>query len=154
MTSGQTMWRVVVPTALTAVLSTGSAVAVNYATGGDHSGWMWVAVAVLTVGVFAVSLWTQAAGSSTASQPMAPGVVASGARSVAVHGSPAGPIRTGDDGVSAAAPHASSPSPVPGPAPRPAPGAVAASGERAVAISGDPGAEITTGDRHVPPAQQ
>ncbi len=62
--SGQTVSRVIAPTAVTAVLSTGLAIAVNYATGGDHSVWMWVAVAVLTVGVFAASLWMQLAQSS------------------------------------------------------------------------------------------
>lgn len=51
------MWRVVVPTAATAGLSTALAVAINVATGGGHSVWAWVAVAVLTVGVFVVSLW-------------------------------------------------------------------------------------------------
>ncbi len=50
MASGQSVWRVVVPTAVTAGVSTGLAVAVNYATGGDRSVWMWVAVVVLTVG--------------------------------------------------------------------------------------------------------
>ncbi|WP_431957989.1 hypothetical protein [Nocardia lijiangensis] len=59
MSSGQTLLRVVLPTAVTAVLTTGLAVAVNYATGGDHSVWAWVAVVVLTVGVFAASLWVQ-----------------------------------------------------------------------------------------------
>ncbi|MET8779079.1 hypothetical protein ABZV58_29095 [Nocardia sp. NPDC004654] len=68
MVSGQTVSRVVVPTALAALLSTGLAVAVNYATGGGHSVWVWVAVAVLTVGVFAASLWMQLAQSSAAPQ--------------------------------------------------------------------------------------
>ncbi|MBF6297765.1 hypothetical protein IU459_09430 [Nocardia amamiensis] len=49
----------ILPTAATAAMTTGLAVAVNYATGGDHSAWTWVAVAVLTVGVFAASLWVQ-----------------------------------------------------------------------------------------------
>ncbi|MFR9773176.1 hypothetical protein [Nocardia sp. SC052] len=69
MFSGQTVSRVVAPTALTALLSTGLAVAVNYATGGGHSVWVWVAVAVLTAGVFAASLWMQLAQSSADSQP-------------------------------------------------------------------------------------
>ncbi|WP_229740406.1 hypothetical protein [Nocardia rhizosphaerihabitans] len=49
-------------------MSTGLAVAVNYATGGDHSAWMWVAVAALTVGVFAVSLWMQSGQSVAAGE--------------------------------------------------------------------------------------
>jgi hypothetical protein len=57
--SEQSVWRVVVPTTVTAGLSTGLAVAVNYATGGYHSAWMWVAVVVLTAGVLAASLWAQ-----------------------------------------------------------------------------------------------
>lgn len=57
MASWQTVSRVVVPTAVTAVMSTGLAVAVNYATGGDHSAWMWAAVSALTVGCFGASLW-------------------------------------------------------------------------------------------------
>lgn len=59
MAPGQTLSRVILPTAATAVMTTGLAVAVNYATGGDHSVWTWVAVVVLTVGVFAASLWVQ-----------------------------------------------------------------------------------------------
>ncbi|MGV9835332.1 hypothetical protein ACWDUL_14230 [Nocardia niigatensis] len=58
------MLRVVMPTAATAVLATGLAVAVNYATGANHSVWAWVAVVALTVGVFAVSLWVQHAPST------------------------------------------------------------------------------------------
>lgn len=69
--SGQTLSRVVAPTAVTAVLSTGLAVAINYATGGDHSGWMWVAVGALTVGVFAAALWVQHAQSTAGEQPRA-----------------------------------------------------------------------------------
>ncbi|WP_063010643.1 hypothetical protein [Nocardia nova] len=57
--SRQTLSRVVAPTAVTAVMTTALAVAVNYATGGDHSVWTWVAVAALTGGVFAASLWLQ-----------------------------------------------------------------------------------------------
>jgi hypothetical protein len=49
-------------------------VAVNYATGGGHSLWMWVAVAVLTAGVFAASLWTQSTQSSTLSNESTRGV--------------------------------------------------------------------------------
>ncbi|MGY2112997.1 hypothetical protein ACW9HR_03665 [Nocardia gipuzkoensis] len=69
MASGQSVWRVVAPTAVTAGVSTGLAVAVNYATGGDRSAWMWVAVAVLTVGVFAASLWAQRTESAPAAAP-------------------------------------------------------------------------------------
>lgn len=57
--SNHTVSRVVVPTALTALTSTGLAVVVNLATGGGHSMWMWVAVAVLTLCGFGVSLWAQ-----------------------------------------------------------------------------------------------
>ncbi|MEU1548966.1 hypothetical protein [Nocardia sp. NPDC005745] len=57
--SGQTLSRVALPTAATAATSTALAAAVNYATGSDHSAWTWVAVVVLTVGVFAASLWVQ-----------------------------------------------------------------------------------------------
>ncbi|WP_157115173.1 hypothetical protein [Nocardia niwae] len=64
----------VVPTAATAVLSTGLAVAVNYATGGGRSVWMWLAVAVLTVGVFATSLWMQRAQSSPVAPEPASGI--------------------------------------------------------------------------------
>ncbi|WP_327113960.1 hypothetical protein OHB12_33025 [Nocardia sp. NBC_01730] len=76
MTSGRVLARVAVPTAVTAVMSTGLAVAVNYATGGDHSLWMWIAVAVLTVGVFAASLWTQSAQyPTTGGDPAARGIL-------------------------------------------------------------------------------
>lgn len=74
MASGQAVRRVVVPTAATAVLSTGLAVTVNYATGGGHSVWMWLAVAVLTVGVFATSLWMQRAQSSPVAPEPASGI--------------------------------------------------------------------------------
>lgn len=57
--AGQSVWSVVAPTGLTATLSTGLAISVNVATGGGHSVWAWVAVAVLTMGAFAVSLWIQ-----------------------------------------------------------------------------------------------
>ncbi|QBS41315.1 hypothetical protein DMB37_15485 [Nocardia sp. CS682] len=46
-------------TAAGAVVTIGSGVIVNLATSGDYSGWVWVAVPVLTVAVFAVSLWAQ-----------------------------------------------------------------------------------------------
>ncbi|MFF5034493.1 hypothetical protein [Nocardia salmonicida] len=65
--SWQVVRRVAVPTGVTAVVTTGLAVAVNYATGGDHSMWAWVAVAVLTVAAFGTSLWLQ-----FAAQPSAP----------------------------------------------------------------------------------
>ncbi|MGW6122366.1 hypothetical protein ACWFRF_25185 [Nocardia sp. NPDC055165] len=64
--SGQTLSRVVALTATTALMTTGLAVAVNYATGGDHSVWMWVAVVVLTIGVFGASLWAQSGQSTPA----------------------------------------------------------------------------------------
>ncbi|MGV9540167.1 hypothetical protein [Nocardia beijingensis] len=71
----QAVRRVAVPTAVTAVFSTGLAVAVNYATGGDHSVWMWAAVAVLTVAAFVGSLWMQlAAGPPSAGAELVPGV--------------------------------------------------------------------------------
>ncbi|MGV9336957.1 hypothetical protein [Nocardia sp. NPDC003726] len=65
--SWQAVRRVAVPTGVTAVVTTGLAVAVNYATGGDHAAWAWVAVAVLTVAAFGTSLWLQ-----LAAQPPAP----------------------------------------------------------------------------------
>ncbi len=71
MVAGQTWSRIVLPTAATAVMTTGLAVAVNYATGGDHSVWMWVAVGVLTVGVFAASLWVQRGQSAPSREPAA-----------------------------------------------------------------------------------
>ncbi|MGW0252695.1 hypothetical protein ACWDYH_39340 [Nocardia goodfellowii] len=64
-----TAWQVAVPTAATAVLSSALAVAVNIATGGDHSVWAWGAVVVLTVAVFAVSLWTQSTPTSDTRSP-------------------------------------------------------------------------------------
>lgn len=70
MATGQTLAGVVVPTAVTAAMSTGLAVAINYATGGGHSAWVWVAVVGLTVGVFAVSLWMQGGQSAAAGEPV------------------------------------------------------------------------------------
>ncbi|MCX4097782.1 hypothetical protein [Nocardia sp. alder85J] len=50
--------RVVVPTVSAAVVTTGSAVAVNYATGpGPARWWLWVIVAALTMVSATVSLW-------------------------------------------------------------------------------------------------
>ncbi|MGW4370490.1 hypothetical protein ACWEKT_33090 [Nocardia takedensis] len=53
-------------------MTTSLAVAVNYATGGSHSMWVWVAVGLLTVGIFVTSLWVQRAQSPPAdfSQPV------------------------------------------------------------------------------------
>ncbi|MFC8529248.1 hypothetical protein [Nocardia sp. NPDC057227] len=60
-----------VPTAATALVTTGLAVAVNYATGGGAV-WVWMAVAVLTVAAFGASLWLQfAAPAAGAVEPVA-----------------------------------------------------------------------------------
>ncbi|WP_405180924.1 hypothetical protein OG225_06970 [Nocardia sp. NBC_01377] len=82
MVSGRSVWsRVVAPTAVTAVLSTALAVAVNIATGGGPW-WVWALVAVLTVAVFAVSLWIQLTGSAPAAgTPPVAGVDLRNARS-------------------------------------------------------------------------
>lgn len=64
--SWQAMRKVAVPTAATAVVTSGLAVAVNVATDGGAV-WAWVAVAVLTAAAFAASLWLQ-----LAAQPPAP----------------------------------------------------------------------------------
>ena len=69
--AGHSVWQVVAPTGLTALLSTGLAVAVNVATG-DGPWWMWLAVALLTLGVFAASLWLQYGQSSTGSSTSLP----------------------------------------------------------------------------------
>ncbi|MGW5317834.1 hypothetical protein [Nocardia thailandica] len=59
MSWGQTLSRAGLHTAAGAVVTVGSGIAVNLATSGDYSPWIWVAVAVSTVAVFGVSLWTQ-----------------------------------------------------------------------------------------------
>lgn len=46
-------------TAAGALVTVGSGIAVNLATSGDYSPWVWVAVVVSTVAVFGVSLWVQ-----------------------------------------------------------------------------------------------
>jgi len=46
-------------TAAGALVNTGLGLAVNLATSGDYSVWVWVAVGVLTVAVFGVSVWAQ-----------------------------------------------------------------------------------------------
>ncbi len=53
------------------MVSTGLAVTVNYATGSGNSAWTWVAVGVLTVAVFAASLWMQNGQSTAAREPVA-----------------------------------------------------------------------------------
>lgn len=59
MSWGQTLSRAGLHTAAGALVSTGLGIAVNLATSSTYSGWVWVAVGVLTVGVFGVSLWAQ-----------------------------------------------------------------------------------------------
>jgi hypothetical protein len=59
MSWGQTLSRAGWRTAAGALVSTGLGIAVNLATSGTYSGWVWVAVGVLTVGVFGVSLLAQ-----------------------------------------------------------------------------------------------
>lgn len=59
MSWGQTLSRAGLHTAAGALVGTGSGVVVNLATSGMYSGWVWIAVGVLTVGVFGVSLWAQ-----------------------------------------------------------------------------------------------
>jgi len=56
---GQTLSRAGLHTAAGALVSTGLGVAVNLATSDSYSGWVWVAVGVLTLAVFGVSLWAQ-----------------------------------------------------------------------------------------------
>lgn len=55
MSWGQTLLRA----AVSAAVGTGLAIAVNLATSGDYSVWVWCAVVGLTVAVVAVSLWNQ-----------------------------------------------------------------------------------------------
>ncbi len=54
--SGSRVRAVALRTGATAVVSTGLAVAVNYATGAAHSLWPWVAVVGLTVASFVIAL--------------------------------------------------------------------------------------------------
>ena len=53
--------RVVVPTVVVAVLTSGVAVMVNVATGGNAGWWAWLAVALLTPLTAVASLWQQTA---------------------------------------------------------------------------------------------
>ncbi|MEV0360258.1 hypothetical protein AB0H71_29805 [Nocardia sp. NPDC050697] len=69
--SWQAVRKVAVPTAATAVVSSGLAVAVNVATDGGAV-WAWVAVAMLTVAAFATSLWLQLAAQPPAPAPVLP----------------------------------------------------------------------------------
>ncbi len=89
---------VAVPTAVIAVVGTGLAAAVNYATGERAVWWQWVIVAVLTVAYFLGSLWLHRRQSVVAESPRTnPGsVTASGTRSVAIGGNANGTISTGD----------------------------------------------------------
>ncbi|UQA90739.1 hypothetical protein [Streptomyces halobius] len=80
-------------------------------------------------------------------------VTASGERSIAVKGNPAGNVSTGDSGTrntparpETAAPAAPAPD-SPQPEPEPGPGSVTASGERSIAINGNPGGTVSTGDQ-------
>lgn len=59
MSWGQTLSRAGLHTAAGALVTVGSGIAVNLATSGDYSGWVWVAVVVSTLAVFGVSLWAQ-----------------------------------------------------------------------------------------------
>lgn len=57
MAAGSLNSRVVVPTAIAAIVGTGINVAVNVATNWKTNPWAWLAVAALTVISWAVSLW-------------------------------------------------------------------------------------------------
>ncbi|MFI2478757.1 hypothetical protein [Nocardia xishanensis] len=81
------------PVTAAAVIGTGSAVVVNLATGGGPW-WLWALVAVLTVAGIGTSLWLHRRQSAPAQPPWS--IIASGTRSVAVRGTVAGTIRTGD----------------------------------------------------------
>ncbi|MBH0779820.1 P-loop domain-containing protein [Nocardia bovistercoris] len=75
MASGRVLARAAVPTAVTAVISTGPAAAVNYVTNGDFSLWIWASVAVLIIGVFAVAWWTRSLRSAAAGGGRARGIL-------------------------------------------------------------------------------
>lgn len=137
---------VLMPVGLGAGVATALAVAVNLATGGGPW-WMWLLVVVLTGAGFATSVWLHLRQSSSTIAATG-GAHASGLRSVAVHGNPAGPISTGDIGTTASLSSATAA----GTTTNPAGAEASAVGERSVAINGNPGAEISTGDRHTPPA--
>jgi hypothetical protein len=53
--------RVVVPTVVVAVLTSGVAIMVNIATGGNAGWWAWLTVAVLTLLTAVASLWLHTA---------------------------------------------------------------------------------------------
>ncbi|MEV6276273.1 hypothetical protein [Nocardia sp. NPDC051832] len=55
--TGSALARVAAPTATTAVVTTALAIAVNLATGQQHSVWLWVAVGGLTLAMFGTSMW-------------------------------------------------------------------------------------------------
>ncbi|WP_157573979.1 hypothetical protein [Nocardia jejuensis] len=117
-------------------MSTGTAVAVNMATGGDARWWWWLVVAGLTAVGFACSLWQFLRQSSTNPHRT---IDASGRGTVAATGTVTGPIRGGNIA-----------SPTPGPAPtappvNPAPGSVTASGDGSVAFEGT-AESISAGD--------
>ncbi|MGV9674989.1 hypothetical protein ACWDSJ_06900 [Nocardia sp. NPDC003482] len=57
MAAASVVSRVAVPTAVTASVTTGLAVAVNCATGSQRSPWLWLAVALLTVASFVATMW-------------------------------------------------------------------------------------------------
>jgi hypothetical protein len=82
-------------------------------------------------------------------------VMASGPRSVAVLGSPAGSITTGDAGTAprSSTEHDGSPVPKEPSPPSSARGSVIASGERSIAIGGSPAGDLSTGDQQ-PPASR
>lgn len=120
----------------------------------------WGLASALGVAMAALAaLWghgfaTRTGEESSQRTPSGVSVQAVGARSVAVHGNPAGGISTGDTGaprppsgpLSRQEPTSAAASPTPPPAPAPAPATVTASGERAIAISGNPEGTVSTGD--------
>lgn len=69
MSFGETVARAGAHTAATTLVTTCSAVAVNYATSGAHSVWVWAAVVVLAVCAFGISLWAQHSQSSSTPEP-------------------------------------------------------------------------------------
>ncbi|MFE5792267.1 hypothetical protein ACFQ8C_06755 [Streptomyces sp. NPDC056503] len=83
-------------------------------------------------------------------------VTASGDRSIAVHGNPAGDMSTGDTGDtgahrpaqgSPARPEPAAPATPAPPRPEPRPGSTTASGNRSIAVNGNPGGTLSTGDQ-------
>jgi hypothetical protein len=125
--------RMIAPAVAGALVSTGLAVVVNLATGGGPW-WLWVAVAVLTAAGCGASLWLYQRQSS----PTGPSVTASGAGSVAAHGT-IGNISTTDAGTAAGVPPPAAGQEVVASSP----GAVTASGAGSVALSGNAG-DIST----------